>query len=224
MNLRQLRDLFREEAHDTIGKPLWTDPWINGRLNEAQNEAAVRGRLLLEVDKPAVCRVPLRAGQASCMLHPALFEITYLAFVPTTGAAEPQPLQLVSSEWLDRHHAGWRTRRFDRMAWAIQHERSLRLAPAALRDGHLVLEGYRLPLEAMCSDNDEPEIHAFGHEKLVQWVLYRAFSQPDVEGADLPRAALAEQEFTRFFGLRPDADLRRQTREDQHQVTESIIL
>lgn len=71
----------------------------------------------------------------------------------------------------------------------------------------------------MAGIDDVPEIAAIHHEYLVQWALYRAFSVPDTETFDPNRAAIAEREFTQYFGLRPDSDLRRITREDTpHEV------
>ena len=223
MTLQELINRFRADSKDCVKPYLWGEELVTAWLNEAVAEAAVRGRLLLEVERPQVCHVPVKEGQATYPLHPALYEITYLAY-EIDGAREPQELTLVSTEWLDRHQPGWRHKRLDCMRWAVQGERSIRLVPAPPRDGRLVLEGYRLPLRPMCSSGESPEIHAFSHEKLVLWALHRAFSQPDADGFDPTRAAAAEAEFTRYFGRRPDSDLRRQTREDQPHVTESIIL
>jgi hypothetical protein len=69
----------------------------------------------------------------------------------------------------------------------------------------------------MALDGDEPCILAVHHIHLVQWALYRAFSKPDAEIFDPNRAAQAEAEFSRYFGARPDSDLRSDTREDEPQ-------
>ncbi len=223
MTLQELIERFRDDAKDTQTPHLWRDELVTAWLNEAVAEAAVRGRLLLEVDRPHVCQVQVKEGQATYPLHPALYEITSIAY-EVDGGREPQALTLVSTEWLDRHQPGWRHKRLDRMCWAVQGERSIRLVPAPPRDGRLLLEGYRIPLRPMCGSGESPEIHAFSHDKLVLWALYRAFSQSDADGFDPSRAGTAEAEFTRYFGRRPDSDMRRQTREDQPHVTESIIL
>ena len=78
----------------------------------------------------------------------------------------------------------------------------------------LQLEGYRVPLSAMQNDTDKPEINQIHHVHLIQWALHKAFSVPDSEFFDPNRSALAEQQFTDYFGPRPDSDLRRITRED----------
>ena len=80
--------------------------------------------------------------------------------------------------------------------------------------GTLYLEGYRLPLKPLVNDTDKPEINQAHHRNLVHWALHRAFSKPDSETIDPQRAATAEAAFTRYFGIAPDSDMRRQTRED----------
>lgn len=223
MNLEQLIARFRQDARDVQDPPLWSDESVTDWLNDAVAEAAVRGRLLLEADRPQVCTIALVPAQSVYLLHPALYEITYLAY-QADGSSKADELSLVSTEWLDRNHPGWRHRRIEQVRWAVQGERSIRLVPPPARSGRLLLEGYRLPLRLMSNPTDVPEIHTFSHDKLVLWALYRAFSQPDADGFDAQRAAAAERDFTAYFGRRPDADLRRQTREDVPHVTESIFL
>ena len=86
----------------------------------------------------------------------------------------------------------------------------------------LQMEVYRLPMLSL-ADSDTPEIHEAHHEHLVQWALHRAFSIPDTEAFDPARAASAEATFTRYFGLLPDSDLRRRTREDVPHHNEAIL-
>lgn len=208
----ELLQRFRQDSGDCEPTYLWEDATVLAWLNDAQQEAAVRGRLLHESERADVCVYPVVQGQRHVPLHSALYEINYLAWKPAGGKA--QCLQLVSAEWLDREHSGWRHGECEpRQRWAIQKENSLRLVTAPTAEGELVLEGYRLPLSQLCKDN-EPEIHRASHDKLVLWALYRAFSNHDTERFDASKAALAEAEFTRYFGMRPDSDLRRQTRED----------
>ena len=223
MNLKDLIARFRVAADDEVETYRWTDKKITMWLNDAVAEAAVRGRLLLESSLAGICRIAAKEGQSTYQLHPALYEITHLSYA-CDGASEPQQLDLVSTEWLDRNQPGWRHKRMDRVRWAVQSEGAIRLVPAPPRDGLIMLEGYRLPLSEMRSGADVPEIHAFSHDKLVLWALYRGFSQPDSAAFDPTRAELSEREFTKYFGRRPDSDMRRETREDVPHVTESIIL
>ena len=75
-----------------------------------------------------------------------------------------------------------------------------------------------MPLKALENDTDKPELNESHHRHLVHWALHRAFSKPDADGFDPTRAATAEAAFTRYFGQRPDSDLRRATRSDVPQT------
>lgn len=216
MNLEQLIQQFRVDASDLVVPYLWEDDWIAGWFTEAVAEAAIRGRLLMEVDNAAVCRIAVTAGQAVYALHPALFEIVHLRFIPT-GASRAQELDLITREELDRIRPGWRDRTGP-IEFAIQDDTKIRLVHTPSTDGVLHLEGYRIPLKALANDGDKPEINGAHHQHLVHWALHRAFSRPDAETVDPARAATAEAKFTAYFGQRPDSDLRRATRHDEVQT------
>lgn len=219
--LKQLMARFRIDAKDDVEPFLFSDPFVKAALNEAQHEAAIRGRLLHECEAPGVCRVVLTAGKSVYPLHEALYEITHLLRIE-----EGQPdtvLELKSVEWLTRNYPDWRTDHKYVLPFAVQQDSTIRLATPPRAGGKLVLEGYRLPLVDMCNERDTPEIHIAHHEKLVYWALHKAFSQPDADGFDPERAATSEREFTAYFGPRPDSDLRRDTREDTDHANVSYI-
>lgn len=223
MNLEELIASFREDATDKVATYLWTDEAVTRWLNEAQDEAAVRGRLLLDDSTQAVTRIAVTEGQASYQLHAKVYEIAHLHWQPSAAAHRGKPVELVTREWLDRNHPGWRVRFDCDSMYAIQTEGALRLVPTPREAGVLTLEAYRLPLKPLVNDTDKPEIHAASHPYLVYWALHRAFSQPDADGFDPQRAATAEATFTGYFGARPDADMRRSTRHDEPQVNVTYI-
>ena len=216
MNLEQLIQQFRVDSDDMQSPPLWESEWIAAWLTEAQDEAAIRGRLLMDDYTPALTQIPVTAGVSSYALHPKLYEIAVIDFVPEVGYV--QPVYLTSREKLDRDRNGWRNEPAGVPCSAIQTDTRLRLVPVPSVNGTLRLEAYRLPLKALVNDNDKPEIHEAHHRHLVHWALHRAFSKPDSEAIDKDRAALAEAAFTDYFGPRPDSDLRRSTRSDEVQT------
>lgn len=201
---------FRIATQDRQEPYRWAADWLDGWLREAEAEACVRARLLHESANEDVCEVYVYAGEASYPLHPALYEIDHIG-LREAGCDRRRPLRLVSQEWLDDHVRDWRDLT-GRTEYAIQGDTGIRLVPAPERDGVLLLEGYRLPLER--TGEWRPEIHKVHHLQLLQWVLFRAYSVPDADLMDPERAALAERTFTNYFGHRPDSDLRRITRED----------
>ena len=216
MNLEQLIASFRVDADDLVEPFLFSDDWIAGWLTEAQSEAAIRGRLILEDADPDVCQIAVTAGVASYELHRSVYEIADLRFMPT-GASKSTPLALVTREWLDDKRPGWRDN-CKGLSFAIQSDHRLRIVGAPNTDGVLHLEAYRVPLKALANDTDKPELSEAHHRHLVYWALHRAFSRPDSETIDPQRADRALEAFTRYFGLAPDSDLRRSTRHDLQQT------
>lgn len=212
MNLEQLIARFRVDAGDLLEPYLWEPEWLADWFSEAQDEAAVRARLLLDDYTPALCEIAVLPGTASYPLHAKLYEIASLRFESTD---RPRPLTLVTREKLDRIAPGWRDLPADSPRWAIQTDTRIRLVPVPAQGGTLRLEAYRLPLKALTNDTDKPEIHEAHHLHLVQWVLHRAFGKPDSDAHDPQRSAQALTNFERYFGLRPSADLRRSTRHDE---------
>jgi len=223
MTLAELIAAYRTDANDKVVPYFASDEDVTGWLNEAENEAAIRGRLIHESDIAAVCQIAVVAGTASYPLHGSLYELSHVAF-RKEGDAERKPVRLVSSEYLDACMRDWRDREGCPL-YAIQGDSGIRLVPRPLEAGTLLLEGYRLPMEPMLLDEQEtatPEINGAHHRHLVQWAMHRGFSIPDMESFDPNRAGLAEAAFTQYFGHRPDSDLRRITREDVPQTVKAF--
>lgn len=222
MTLEELIAQYRIDAHDTAQPYFASDLSVTEWLNEAQDEAVIRGRLIHESANEAVCRIAMEAGKSVYPLHEALYELDHVAFL-AEGETERTPVYLTSPENLDRILYGWRDRG-GIPKFAVQDDESIRLVPTPNQAGTLILEGFRLPLADMVAPTDSPEINGAHHRHLVNWALYRGFSIPDQEMIDPNRAALAERNFTEYFGTRPDCDLRRITREDTPHHNEAFFV
>lgn len=210
----------RVDSDDLVPDYLSTDPQITAWLNEAEQEAAIRSRLIQDVSTPAVCSISVTAPANVFSLHPAVFEISYAAFTPT-GESCPQELYLTSRVFMDSRHRGWRTR-VEQPRQAIHTDKQLQLGCIPCTDGTIALEVYRLPLLNIEDQADEsPEIAAIHHRHLVHWSLYRCYSRPDAEIHDPARAAIELAEFTKVFGLRPDADYRKASEADRPQFNQA---
>jgi hypothetical protein len=109
---------------------------------------------------------------------------------------------------MDRIKPNWRSDT-GKSEWFIQHDNTLELIDNPNTTYTLKLEVYRLPLESMSSAGDEPEIQRNHHRSLVEWALYRRFSQPDIDIQDMGRANDHLKKFTAIFGNRPSADNQR---------------
>lgn len=220
MTVEELWQQFRVEVDDRADPPLWPFDEFLMWLNEAQDEASVRSRLLFENTQAAVCEYAVAADQASVALHAAVCEITHARFL-ITGTTDPFFVGDRSRLELDAEDPNWRARTGTPKV-LIHDESSLQLVPRPDAAGTLFIECHRLPLQRLKGDADQPEVHRRHHRNLLEWVKYRAYSKPDSEHQDLDRAARGEAEFIRYFGLRPDAETRRTGMVDRPQFNKAI--
>lgn len=223
MTLADLIQRFRVLANDKVKPYFWADEDVTAFINEAQAEAAIRGRLILtgptiEHDR---CVVDVTAGEPVYDVPDLVYE---LERVWIEGPAESRPLLIRSPEVMNRStENNWRDHHGE-PGFLVQADRWLRLAPTPKHDAKLYIEGYRRPETLSLNDKDDvsPEINPAHHRHLINWALYQAFNIPDAEGFDPARSQQALAEFTQYFGLRPDSDLRRTTREDQPHHVEAF--
>lgn len=224
MTLQELIRRFRVSTRDTKLPYLFPDEDVTDWLNDALEQACIRGRLIRDDSTTAVTRIALTSGTHTYSLHESAYELISLRLLRLSGD-KPITLKLQSREWMDRNQPEWRdeTRNVSDTRTVIQDDTSLRVVGVITTGDVLDLECYRLPLDPLATDVDEPEIHRSHHLHLIQWALHRAYSIPDVEVFDPNRAEQAERAFTRYFGLLPNADMRRMTREDTDHASESVL-
>jgi len=210
MTLTELIAQFRTDSDDAVAPYLASDANVTAWLNEAEHEAAIRARLISDVSTPAVCSVAITAPTTVYALHASVLDITRAAFTPT-GSTTEYEVFIVDRVDQDRNRPGWRTTT-DIPQQAIQTDTQLQLGCIPSSDGVLALEVNRLPLVNIeDSSSEAPEIGAVHHRHLVQWAIHKHFARPDADVHDTGRSDKALAEFTRVFGIRPDADYRRAT-------------
>lgn len=221
MTLDDLIRRFRVAARDTVTPYLFADEDVTDWLNDALEQACIRARLLRDDSTEAVTRIALTVGTHTYQLHETVYEIIIARLIHANGEP-PTTLPIVSREWLDRNAPDWRetTNPADCL---IQDETTVRVVGTFAAGDRIDLECYRLPLEPLASDADEPEIHRANHVHLIEWALHRGFSIPDAETKDDARASEHEAKFTAHFGPMPDADMRRMTRHDVEHHNVSIL-
>lgn len=222
MTLAELMARHREYTSDKVGPHyLLSSDLLRQYLNEAEREAVIRARLIHESADPDICEIDVAAGTSIYPLHAALYELDHVSFVPTDETLR-YPVRLVSQEWLDARRPDWRDDT-GRPEFAIQGDKTLRLIPRPDAPGVIHLEGYRTPKALMAADTDEPEINPIHHVHLVEWSQFLFYSTQDSEMYDPARAASAADAFEARFGRAPNADLRRQSREDVPHAVQAFM-
>ena len=85
MTLEDLIRRFRVLSMDNVTPPFWAAEDVTDWLNDAQNEACIRARLIREDELEAVCRIALTPGTHTYALNPLVYEIISLWIKPATG-------------------------------------------------------------------------------------------------------------------------------------------
>lgn len=206
MTRQQLIDAFRARVRDIKVPYLWDDATeLQEFLDDAHNEAAERALLLRDTTTPEICEIAIEAGLATYDIDPRVLQV-----LRATLDGERRPLRLSTTDAMDIDWPGWDSEDdpgtpecivIDPVAGGGWQARLVRPPESATI---MRLQVYRLPLESIAKDNDEPEIHARLHIKLTEWMAYRAYSKKDAETQDDEAAAEAAAAFAATFGPKRD--------------------
>lgn len=208
--IREFRILVQDTAQPYLfpGDELIT--WFNG----AEREAAIRGKLLVDSDV-----INVTPGVVEYELPDRLFDIQHAEL--RSAGKFIRPLDATDRRSIDRVRPGWRTETAPLCGYIHDHDQKklvLTSVPDAEHD--VFIEFLRTP-SGMSSDSDSPEISDLHHERLIDWVIYKGCSKPDAETLDPGRAAKAYEDFTRYFGKNPGADMRRRQNANRPHRTKS---
>jgi hypothetical protein len=216
MKLPELQAEFYRQADDRSVPPFFKGDVVTAWLNEAVEEAAIRSRLLFERTDATLCEYDIQESEIDITIDDRMVDLTKAILVD--AGDEEFNLDILDREELERLYPNWRTTTEQPRAIAY-HDNRLQLNCKPDTNYTLRIEGYRLPLKAMKSENDKPEIHSQHHRRLVDWALFRAFQIPDTETFNPEKSAEAESRFNAYFGTRPNANARkRQTSNRPHHV------
>lgn len=219
MNLDQLETSFRADADDKVKPYLWSRDEVVGWLNEAQEQACIRAKLIFEKSDSQICEISVSPSSGSIYeISDAITEIVYATLTDSSGAV--YQLGINDSFELDRIKPLWRTTT-DRPENIIHRDNSIELDSIPDGDYTLNLEVYRLPSLDMANDDDKPEINRTHHIHLVQWALHRAYQKPDAETLNPQKSAEAEARFTDYFGELPDASMRKDQNSNRPHVNKA---
>jgi hypothetical protein len=206
MNLLQLRTAARERLDDTVQPYGWSDDELNGFINEAVNEAALRARLLIDSTTADCCTVDVTLGTATYALNAAVFEVKRVVITDNN-----RKLCRVGYEDLDRNRLDWEDDTGMPEYYFLDNEQlgvtSLVLYPVPDADLTLNLTVFRLPLAAMAQDEDTNEIPERHQSDLLHWACHLAYLKQDADTLNSSKADYYEQKFTQAFGLKQNAEL-----------------
>lgn len=224
MTLEDLIDSFRVDSDDKArsegggqGDLLWPDCDLARWFGEAEEEAAIRKRLLFDDYTLAIVKIDVLEGQSSYPLDPRMFEVTKARLLNATTGEFIEDLYITTRDALDQRCRTWRDER-RQPGFFIQDDTRIVLPGIVDRAYTMRLEGLRTPLVPMTKDSPPegttPEIGVVHHRFLVHWVLHRAYGKQDADTFDPARSQRALESFEQYFGLRPDADMRKDWRAD----------
>lgn len=213
MKVADFIEAFRDQVTDHAVPPFWSDAQIVRYLNEAVQEACERAKLIEDRLTPAVCSVTLVPDVATYQLHASVFEIK-------RAILRGRPLDETSVEDMDADCTGWESLKGLPRAYIFEQASgarpaSIRLVRIPTQADTLALTVFRGALKPLSADIDtaKPEIPERFHERLMDWVLHRAYLKQDADTFDPDKAAVSLALFVQAFGERPDANVQRKRRD-----------
>lgn len=212
---------FRGVVKDHQVPQFWSSENIVRYLNEAVQEACERARLIEDRTTPAVCSIPVRAGESTYLLHPSVLQIKRLTL-------RGRPLDESSVEELDSESHEWETRSGTPRVFIFEQGSGaqppkVRLVPTPAAADAIALTVYRGALKPLSVDSDQakPEIPERLHDRLLDWMLHRAYLKQDADAFDPNKSATSLGLFVQAFGERPNANVRRKQRDRRPPLVRS---
>ena len=185
---------FRELTDDLASPYLFSDASVLRYMNNAENEAARRARLLVDSSTAEVTKYSIGIGKSWLTLDP---RVVFVKRFMITG--QTLPIGRAHRDDMDILVPGWEDDTGTILAYVPNMETGkLRLYRTTDKAYVAKLTVVRTPLNPI-TISTEPEINPRYHDKLVHWMLYEAYMKNDSESFNGKKAvdhlALFEQEF-----------------------------
>lgn len=197
MKLKDIRLLARDDLDDIVAPYRWSDARLDKFLNEGQNEAARRGRLLVDSTTEEVCQIEMDEGEP---LYALDSRVIFVRRVKSSRFSVP--LAKIRQRDLDGQYPGWQDKTGEVTHFCLDHESGSLLTykiPTADTVATLTMTVVRLPLADMGAE-DEPELNPRLHPHLRHWAVFRALNLPDERLYRPEKAKDALALFERQFG------------------------
>lgn len=193
MNVGDLIAEYRDEANDEVAPFLVSDATLIRYANDAQMEAATRARFFID----STIRIKVKAGSGLATLDPKIIYVRGARVLDNDVPLRPRYRKDMDC-W-----PGWEAETGDAMHFIKDYTSGkLRLHPIPTVDVVLAVTAVRGPLNDLAGTGDDLEIPIRYQQKLVYWMLHRAFAKKDV-GGDARDDRLAkeyEDRFAMYFG------------------------
>ncbi len=200
MNLGEMIDEYRDEAHDHAMPPFMSDARLARIATQGQNEACRRGNLLTDSTSD-FCTLDVTSGDPMIELNPLIIDVTRVRLSSTA-----LPLSIAQTKQMDEEEPGWEDHFGTPTHYIPDYQTGyLRLYPIPLEADVARITVTRLPLNDLVDDGDEPEIRLETHPALVQWMLHKAYANQDTDLVDPKKSAAALIEFEKEFGKKKSA-------------------
>lgn len=211
MKRAELIAAFRQMVDDETARYLWSDAELRRYLDAAQREAAERGRLLRDTTTAAVTQVAIVAGIAGYALDGRILDVERAKL-----RSQRLTLEITSTARMDRERPGWQAQSGAARYLLVDAEGGGwrgTLAPIPTQADMLDLAVHRLPMGAMNTDDDAPEIPERYHLDLLEWMAHLAYKKRDTETYNELKSLEHGAAFTAVFGERIDANVQRKQAE-----------
>lgn len=202
-------DYCRLKARDK-DKSLRTDAELIEDINEAVDEAYLRSDSLYETVQTAITPTTVQASQVEYDIDAATLQMHSVRLVDPTDSnnnnvlipSTVEEMYSLNPQWQDK--AGKPTHFIT--DWYPKKLRFYPLPTTAQQDVGLTIECWRSYTGSkLTAPSDVPLVDPLNHRQLHEWVLYRIFSDHDLDTYDPARGQAHLAHFEEMFGCRPSA-------------------
>jgi len=208
---------FRSRVDDLESPYLTSDALVLDWAAEAETEAATRARLLKD-NSSTMTQIAVLSGQRTYKADQRIFEVCSALW-----NGQGTPLQVIHPSHFETQMPRWRDHESSKPTAIMFENNTITIYPKPTQAGTLNLEVYRTPIYDIEELDDEFEIQSMHQRRLIDWVLYRYYSQEDVEVRDEEKAMVSLARFEDSFGMKYSADSMRKQSQRRRHTTRRIL-
>lgn len=185
MTLAEIISLARERLDDLVSPYLWSNELLTDHLNEVTEEVCSEIPIIEDDETADIAVYDVTEDEDEIDVSPLITRIRSARL-----SSQSIPLVTVTRTQLDEMSPAWRDSESGKPRYLVYDGEGndvAMLSPPPDADDTLTLNIYRLPTGDLEWDTDqasEPEIPAIFHRKLVDGIVYLAYSKQDSDSFD----------------------------------------